>query len=159
MAYPASNFIEKTYRNSINDVADYLNKYHKDNYLIINVSSRPYDSTLFHDRVQGYEWPDHQAPALTTLFLIAYETKQFLDGKLLFNAAHPKGVVAVHCNHGKGRTGTAIISFILYIGYITSASDCLNFYNQQRFNVQTYGVDQPCQRRYLDYVATILKQQ
>jgi protein-tyrosine phosphatase len=26
------------------------------------------------------------------------------------------GVVAVHCNHGKGRTGTAIIAFILYMG-------------------------------------------
>ena len=26
-------------------------------------------------------------------------------------------VVAVHCNHGKGRTGTAIISFFLLIGY------------------------------------------
>lgn len=64
----------------------------------------------------------------------------------------------MHCNHGKGRTGTAIIAFILYVGYFTSAAECLNFYNRQRFNVQTYGVDQPCQRRYLNYVAAILNQ-
>jgi len=26
----------------------------------------------------------------------------------------PNGVISVHCNHGKGRTGTAIIAFMLY---------------------------------------------
>ncbi len=51
MAYPASNFFEKTYRNSIDDVANYLNEYHKDNYLIINVSSRSYDYSKFNNRV------------------------------------------------------------------------------------------------------------
>jgi len=39
MAFPASGF-EKTYRNSIKDVAKYLEQNHGKNYLIINVSSR-----------------------------------------------------------------------------------------------------------------------
>lgn len=40
MAFPASGLIEQTYRNSITDVANYLNSRHHQNYLIINVSSR-----------------------------------------------------------------------------------------------------------------------
>lgn len=73
------------------------------------------------------------------------------------NIAHQNGVVAVHCNHGKGRTGTAIISFMLYVGFQEKAEEALSFYNQRRFNVTTYGVDQPCQTRYLKYVEEIKK--
>jgi hypothetical protein len=47
MAFPASNFLEKAYRNSIDDVAQYFKEHHPENYLVINVSSRPYDYTKF----------------------------------------------------------------------------------------------------------------
>ena len=80
MAYPASSFFEKTYRNSIDDVAQYFNTNHPHNYLIINVSSRAYDYTGFENRVLEYEWPDHQAPPLSTLFHIASKTEQYLTG-------------------------------------------------------------------------------
>lgn len=69
----------------------------------------------------------------------------------------PKGVVSVHCNHGKGRTGTGIIAFMLYVNEFTSADIALKFYNKKRFIVDTYGVDQPCQRRYLDFTEKMLK--
>jgi hypothetical protein len=78
MAYPASNFFEKAYRNSIDDVASYFNEYHKDKYLIINVSSRPYDYSKFGGRVREYEWPDHQAPPMATLVEIASQIKEYL---------------------------------------------------------------------------------
>lgn len=64
----------------------------------------------------------------------------------------PTGVVAVHCNHGKGRTGTSIISYMLFTRQFKDADEALAFYNKRRFIIDTYGVDQPCQRRYLDYV-------
>ena len=67
------------------------------------------------------------------------------------------GVVAVHCNHGKGRTGTAIIAFILYMGLYEKAQDALAFYNCRRFQSDNYGVDQPCQTRYLTYIEQIKK--
>ena len=66
-------------------------------------------------------------------------------------------MVAVHCNHGKGRTGSAIIAFMLIVGYFSSATECLKEYNSRRFNKGTYGVDQPCQLRYLDFVEQLLK--
>jgi hypothetical protein len=84
MAYPASNFFEKAYRNSIDDVASYFNEYHKDNYLIINISCRPYDYSRFGGRVREYEWPDHQAPPITTLVEIAHQIKQYLESRNSF---------------------------------------------------------------------------
>jgi protein-tyrosine phosphatase len=65
-------------------------------------------------------------------------------------------VIAVHCNHGKGRTGTAIINILLYLGIFKTASEALTFYNDRRFSSETYGVDQPCQTRYLNFVQNIL---
>jgi protein-tyrosine phosphatase len=67
-------------------------------------------------------------------------------------AASSDRVVAIHCNHGKGRTGTAIIAFMILIGYINNAKICLRLYNAKRFNSGDYGVDQPCQLRYLKYI-------
>lgn len=53
---------------------------------------------------------------------------------MFFNAENGSGVVAVHCNHGKGRTGTAIIGFMLYMALYERAADALAFYNSQRFS-------------------------
>jgi hypothetical protein len=47
MAFPASDILEKTYRNKIEDVSSYLSENHPDNYLVVNVSSRIYDYDLF----------------------------------------------------------------------------------------------------------------
>lgn len=40
----------------------------------------------------------------------------------------PKHVIVVHCNSGKGRTGTAICALLLYAGYYDNLDDCLKFY-------------------------------
>ena len=58
----------------------------------------------------------------------------------------------MHCNHGKGRTGTAIIAFMLAMGFKKTAIEALTFYNNKRFEVDNYGVSQPCQTRYLHFV-------
>lgn len=70
MAFPASGF-EKTYRNCVEDVAAHLEEHHSGRYFIVNVSNREYDFAPFDGRVKSYEWEDHQAPCLTTLFEIA----------------------------------------------------------------------------------------
>jgi hypothetical protein len=48
---------------------------------------------------------------------------------------------------------------MLFSRQFNGAEEALTFYNKKRFIVDTYGVDQPCQRRYLDYVESILKMQ
>lgn len=81
MAFPACSVLEKLYRNSISDVADYLNTQYQGNYLIINVSNRVYDYSKFEDKVRDFEWHDHQAPSLTTLIHIGFSMFNFLRSK------------------------------------------------------------------------------
>lgn len=40
----------------------------------------------------------------------------------------PKHVICVHCNSGKGRTGTAIAAILLFMGFCENIDDCLRFY-------------------------------
>lgn len=46
---------------------------------------------------------------------------------------------------------------MLLIGFFKSAKECLQFYNSKRFNKETYGVDQPCQLRYLNYISSMME--
>ncbi len=50
MAFPASGF-ESLYRNHIDDVSNFINEKHNDNYLIVNLSGKKYDSTKFKNKV------------------------------------------------------------------------------------------------------------
>ena len=51
MSFPAQG-MESVYRNRLPDVARLLQSKHGDKYLIINVSDRSYDTTLFNDQVR-----------------------------------------------------------------------------------------------------------
>jgi protein-tyrosine phosphatase len=76
---------------------------------------------------------------------------EYLKSKWFVIAENKKNVVAVHCNHGKGRTGTTIICFLMFTGFFHKYDEALKFYNMRRFVSLTYGVSQPCQKRYLNY--------
>ena len=67
-------------------------------------------------------------------------------------------MIVVHCNSGKGRTGTAIATILLFVGYFDNVDDCLRFYGHQRFTCGK-GVSQPCQLRYLYYFEAFYRQQ
>ena len=83
MAFPASDLLEKAYRNNIKDVSGYLQQHHHDNYLVINVSSRDYDPLAFRNQVNSYEWPDHQTPPFTTLVQVAHDMYSYLKSMCL----------------------------------------------------------------------------
>ena len=77
---------------------------------------------------------------------------------VIFWLEDPKNVIVVHCNSGKGRTGTAICAILLYMGFCNTIEDCLRFYGHQRFTCGK-GVSQPCQIRYLYYFEGFYKKQ
>jgi phosphatidylinositol-3,4,5-trisphosphate 3-phosphatase/dual-specificity protein phosphatase PTEN len=56
-----------------------------------------------------YEWEDHKTPSFDLLFIICQQVAVFLTGD-------DERVAVFHCNHGKGRTGTIICCFLMYIG-------------------------------------------
>lgn len=50
MAFPGSG-IETVYRNNIEEVSNFLKERHPNNYLVLNLSGKTYDSKKFDDRV------------------------------------------------------------------------------------------------------------
>ena len=56
--------------------------------------------------------------------LLGFKVKFFF----LFTIEDPENIIVVHCNSGKGRTGTAICAILIYMGYCSNMDDCLRFY-------------------------------
>lgn len=85
------------------------------------------------------------------LFSICDTVSDFLRGNNL-------NVVVVHCNHGKGRTGTIICCLLLYCNMFKDAEITMDFYAKKRFEVdEGYGVTQPCQIQYVKYFEKVIK--
>jgi phosphatidylinositol-3,4,5-trisphosphate 3-phosphatase/dual-specificity protein phosphatase PTEN len=68
----------------------------------------------------------------------------------------PNNVVVIHCNAGKGRTGTSIAWFLLYTGLSNTAEDAIRYYGRKRFSTGL-GITQPSQIRYVRYFELALK--
>ena len=66
-------------------------------------------------------------------------------------------IIVVHCNAGKGRTGTVICCFLLFSGIFDNINDCLSYYSKKRFNVGQ-AVTQPGQLNYIKYFFKFLKE-
>ena len=70
--------------------------------------------------------------------------------------ADPENVVAIHCNSGKGRAGTACTSLLLYSGFYDDIFDCAKLFGSRRFTDEK-GVSQPCQLRFIHYFEAFYK--
>ncbi|KAF9447818.1 hypothetical protein P691DRAFT_670692 [Macrolepiota fuliginosa MF-IS2] len=108
MGYPASGF-EGYYRNRREDVKKFLDHRHGKNYWIFNfcpLKENSYDAQYFDGRVSRYPFPDHHAPPLPILPLVAREMRAWLSG------SHER-VAVLHCKAGKGRSGTMACTYLL----------------------------------------------
>jgi len=93
--------------------------------MIINLSGREVDETKLSN-VLTYEWEDHQAPPIEMLFHVCENASDFL-------LANENNIVVVHCNHGKGRTGTIICCLLLFGNIVKDSAIALDFYAKKRF--------------------------
>lgn len=142
MSFPGSGF-ETIYRNALKDVAKMLQKRHGSHYLVLNLSGNPYDYKKFQGEVREYPWEDHHSPPIPLLFEACKCIHAFLR-------ADPRNVVVVHCMAGKGRTGTVIVSYMLYCGRFETSEQALEYYKKKRFE-SGGGVTQPSQLRAVRY--------
>ncbi|KAK0197271.1 hypothetical protein F5146DRAFT_1014777 [Armillaria mellea] len=108
MGYPASG-MEGLYRNRREDAKKFLDHRHGKNYWVFNfcpVKENPYPVSYFEGRVSRYPFPDHHAPPLALLPLVAREMRAWLSGS-------PHRVAVLHCKAGKGRSGTMACAYLL----------------------------------------------
>ena len=117
MSYPASGNIQTFYRNSCQQVAQMLKRNHGSKFMVINLSEQQYSDeqkdVFEHRYLQFSDWKDHHAPFLITLIKACSAMYNFLS-------KDPDNVIAINCNGGKGRTGTLICCYLLYIGFADS---------------------------------------
>ena len=65
-------------------------------------------------------------------------------------------MIAIHCNHGKGRTGTLVCCYLLFCDMFKNPDLALEYYAKKRFetedgDIEGFGVTQPCQIQYIRY--------
>ncbi|KAH0785768.1 phosphatidylinositol 3,4,5-trisphosphate 3-phosphatase [Histomonas meleagridis] len=143
MGYPAQGF-ESLYRNSFNDVKEFLDEKHGDNYMIYNLcSERSYNPEDFCNRVQRFPFDDHNPPKLDMI-------RQFCNHASEWLSSDPQHVVVVHCKAGKGRTGTMICSLLLHLGLYKSSQEAMQHYAENR-TLNEKGITIPSQIRYVRY--------
>eukprot|EP01117_Protostelium_nocturnum_P010730 TRINITY_DN3863_c0_g1_i3.p1 TRINITY_DN3863_c0_g1~~TRINITY_DN3863_c0_g1_i3.p1 ORF type:complete len:661 (-),score=191.90 TRINITY_DN3863_c0_g1_i3:47-1927(-) len=152
MGYPGEG-IHSTYRNSVDDVANFFGQFHPGKYKIFNVSEVPYSPSTLHtlggpDRSIFLGWPDHHSPSLQRLVEVVLLMDQWL-------IQDPNHVAVVHCQAGRGRTGLVIAAYLLYIGLFYHAEDALNYFASARSSTGE-GVTSPAQKRYCHYFTAIL---
>ncbi|KAI0746880.1 phosphatases II [Daedaleopsis nitida] len=116
MGYPASG-IEGYYRNRREDAKKFLEHHHGKNFWVFNfcpIKENSYSASFFDGRVSRYPFPDHHAPPLAILPLIAREMRVWLDGS-------QDRVAVLHCKAGKGRSGTMACAYLLTLDVAPTA--------------------------------------
>ncbi|KYQ90735.1 hypothetical protein DLAC_09372 [Tieghemostelium lacteum] len=146
MGYPSPEDDESSlWRNSRKEVRDFLELYHPDHYLILNLTENTYDSTYFNGKVYHLGFMDHHPPSMGLLLHLIQIIHHWLTSDEL-------NVVAIHCKAGRGRTGTVICSYLLstelYEGQIEKVLEV--FANLRSATGE--GVSVPSQLRYIEYV-------
>ncbi|TFY55283.1 hypothetical protein EVJ58_g8351, partial [Rhodofomes roseus] len=108
MGYPASG-LEALYRNRREDAKRFLEHRHGKNFWVFNfcpVAENCYPASIFDGRVSRYPFPDHHAPPLAILPLVAREMRAWLEPS-------KERVAVLHCKAGKGRSGTMACTYLL----------------------------------------------
>lgn len=136
MGFPATGF-EATFRNSGDDVKQYLDAKYGAKYWVYNLcceAQHQYDAAFFYHRVSSYPFRDHTPCSLAMLLAFVTEAEQYL-------AQDPANVVVLHCKAGKGRTGLFACCLLLRLmptdSSVASASESLadrmiRYYGEQR---------------------------
>ncbi|XP_054754734.2 phosphatidylinositol 3,4,5-trisphosphate 3-phosphatase TPTE2-like [Lytechinus pictus] len=147
-SFPSSGK-QSIYRNPISEVSRFLNTKHPDHYKVFNLcSERHYDESYFNHQVIRVQTDDHNVPKLEELLRFSKIAKEWME-------ADPKNVIFIHCKGGKGRTGTAVCTWLLESEAFHTAKESLDFFGSRRTDLDEgdkfQGVQTPSQSRYVHY--------
>ncbi|KAI3379487.1 hypothetical protein SNEBB_005442 [Seison nebaliae] len=148
MSIPAKGTMS-FYRNSISEVAKFLDTRHYSSYRVYNLCRElSYDTEYFHGQTRRYLIDDHNVPTMR-------EAVRFANSVRTFFEEDEKNVVAIHCKGGKGRTGTLVCITLLEMKYFSNAQKSLKYFGDRRtdttVDLKFQGVETPSQSRYVHY--------
>lgn len=146
---PVSTFPKVLYRNSLNDLINFLEIYHSDHWSIWNFKAEDTDDYSFkHKQLEGkvnyFPWPDHQAPSFQLLLDSINSIHQFLE-------KDKKNVAVLHCKMGKGRSGLISAAYLMIYQNSTKEQACYLFTTKRMNPGFGEGVSILSQLRYLSY--------
>jgi len=146
---PVSKFPQKLYRNSLNDLLNYMEIKHSDNWSLWNFKTENLDDyswnhKLLKGKLYHFPWPDHQAPPFQLLLNAVKSIHAFL-------LKDPKNVAVLHCKMGKGRSGLIATAYLIVYGALTKSEAC-HLFTEKRMNLGFgEGISILSQLKYLDY--------
>ena len=152
MGFPSTG-MQTLYRNSLSDIIKFFKTKHNDIVKVYNLcieKDRIYNKNIFpNSKVGLFPATDHN-PSPIKLIL------EFCIDICLYLIKNPKGIAAVHCKAGKGRTGVMICSYLVFSGLCKNCEQAFRYYGRMRTKNNT-GVTIASQRRYIRYFETFLK--
>ncbi|KAM3450364.1 hypothetical protein MY3296_006141 [Beauveria thailandica] len=158
---PSHTYPQRAYRNPLDQLVAFLDAKHGADWAIweFRAEGTGYPDHLVYDRIRHYPFPDHHPPPFSLMPRILASMRHWLHGGALDGVGgtateerHPDRVVVVHCKAGKGRSGTASVSYLVAEeGW--RAEDALARFTERRMRPMFgAGVSIPSQLRWVRYV-------
>ena len=152
MGFPSTG-METLYRNSVADMTEFFHTKYNDQVKIYNLcleKDRIYNKNAFPKSKVGLFPANDHNPCPIKLIL------EFCIDICLYLINNPKGVAAVHCKAGKGRTGVMSCAYLIFSGLCEKSEKAFRYYARIRTKDNT-GVTIASQRRYIRYFEAFLK--
>ena len=112
MGLPGKGFY-KLFRNSQDDVIEFFQKYHNSRIKIYNMCNDDFvnskDLSLADGKIKLAYFPfmDHMPGPISKILMLVMDA-------ILHLASEVESMIAIHCKAGKGRTGLAICSYLIF---------------------------------------------
>ncbi|KAM9832073.1 LOW QUALITY PROTEIN: tensin-3-like [Neosynchiropus ocellatus] len=143
-------FSEGGGQRSLRDVLLMLRSKHGSNFMLVNVARRHEASRRADHQVLDTGWVDLLAPGLDQILGVCRLMESWLQ-------SHPRHVLVLHCEGGRGLCGVAVASYLCFSGTSASAELSLDRYAMRRFYHDKLSADMtPSQRRYVRMLDGVL---
>ncbi|PLB39534.1 putative phosphatidylinositol-3,4,5-trisphosphate 3-phosphatase [Aspergillus candidus] len=154
---PSTNYPQRAYRTPLDDLVSFLDAKHGKDWAIweFRAEGTGYPDEEVYGRIHHYPWPDHHPPPFALIPPMMGSMRNWLQGiEPQDKPQSPEGkrVMVVHCKAGKGRSGTAVCSYLIsQEGW--KIEDALQRFTERRMRARFgAGVSIPSQLRWVRYV-------